>query len=104
MEPSVTELTDQKIKIFYKENASEKCLEPVAVESCMVPGMFRITLIKRWEDEAYIYFSNGKEEIKALKTDVEKGRIILKEEKFEPQIIRRTGGCNPCTNCGRCSW
>lgn len=104
MEPCVKEITDRKITIYYKDNASEKCLEPIAVESCMVPGTFRITPMKRWEDETYIYISNGKEEIKVRKVELEKGLITLKEEDFLPKIIRRTGGCNPCTNCGRCSW
>ncbi len=104
MEPKVKEITDRKLLIRYKENASEKCLEPIAIESCMVPGTFHITPIRTWEDEIYIYLSNGKEDMTVKKSDIKQGKVTIKEEVFSPEIIRKTGGCNPCTNCGRCSW
>ena len=86
-------ITGQEIKVT-----------PKAVESCMNPGTFHVTPIEVTEDEKCIYYRVGEEIRTVDRTDIEKGNFVIEELAFWPSIIRRKGGCNPCTNCGRCSW
>ena len=77
---------------------------PIAVEKCMTPGEFHITPVKVTVDSNTITYTVATDSVVLDKNDVEKGLYVVTEGSFSPKVIRKTGGCNPCTNCGKCSW
>ena len=91
--------------INYIDIDNSVILKPKAVESCMNPGTFQITPVKITETEEEICFCSPEgEEVRVEKEAVKQGKVRLEEEAFVPKVYRRNGGCNPCRNCGACSW
>lgn len=96
---------EKQIVCLEKENGEIVWeLIPEALESCMKPGEFRITPIQVREDEESLHFSIGTRVEVVKKKQIEEGEMRLITKAFHPQIVRRKGGCKPCTNCGGCSW
>ena len=89
-------MENNRIEIYDKDNNLLKVIEPYAVESCMNPGIFKITPVKIEKTK------DSKTEIK--KQDIESGDIEVKASDFTPQRRKVKSNCTNCTNCGRCSW
>lgn len=87
-----------------QESGLHQVIAPKAVESCMHPGEFLVTPIVYEENEELIHISCENMEILLRQEDIKSGRVEMKKEIFTPKIIRKKNGCQPCTNCGRCSW
>lgn len=100
----IKEISDKKYIIKNTVAGVTNEITPRAVESCMNPGTFRITPIVVSEDEVEMIFSVADKKLSFDKADINVGVIVIEEEEFTPTIIRRSGGCKPCTNCGACSW
>ena len=102
--PDELNLVNNRIEIYDKDNNLLKVIEPYAVESCMNPGIFKITPIKieKTKDSIIFISENIKTEIK--KQDIESGDIEVKASDFTPQRRKAKSNCTKCTNCGRCSW
>ncbi|RHT93967.1 hypothetical protein DW721_05825 [Clostridium sp. AM27-31LB] len=102
--PDELNLGNSRIEIYDKDNNLLKVIEPYAVESCMNPGIFKITpiKIKKTKDSIIFISENIKTEIK--KQDIESGDIEVKASAFIPQRRKAKNNCTKCTNCGRCSW
>lgn len=98
------EIADQIIQIHNKKTNDVETFTPLAVESCMVPETFHITPILKEENKNEITYSINNQVITISKSDVADGSITIEMQPFHPKIIRKQGGCKPCTNCGRCSW
>lgn len=97
-------IDNQSFRIIHLESGTQQIMTPKAVESCMHPGEFFITPIVYEEDDENIYFSCETQKLVIDKEDVKNGKVDIKREEFKPEIIRKKNGCQPCTNCGRCSW
>ena len=71
--PDELNLENNRIEIYDKDNNLLKVIEPYAVESCMNPGIFKITPIKieKTKDSIIFISENIKTEIK--KQDIESG-------------------------------
>ncbi|MDO5156290.1 MAG: hypothetical protein Q4D51_10025 [Eubacteriales bacterium] len=95
---------DKMYRIVNVATLEERLIKPKALESCMLPGTFQITPIVLEENELELKYEVEDTVICVKKKDIRKGSIVVKEEPFVPQVFRQTGGCKPCTNCGRCSW
>ena len=69
--PDELNLGNNRIEIYDKDNNLLKVIEPYAVESCMNPGIFKITPIKieKTKDSIIFISENIKTEIK--KQDIE---------------------------------
>ena len=102
--PDELNLENNRTEIYDKDNNLLKVIEPYAVESCMNPGIFKITPIKieKTKDSIIFISENIKTEIK--KQDIESGDIEVKASDFTPQRRKAKSNCTKCTNCGRCSW
>ena len=76
--PDELNLGNNRIEIYDKDNNLLKVIEPYAVESCMNPGIFKITPIKieKTKDSIIFISENIKTEIK--KQDIESGDIEVK--------------------------
>lgn len=79
-------------------------ISPKAVESCMNPGTFHITPVQIEEDGGILRFIVGEDSLEIHQKDLQNNRYTIKEIPFTPEIIRNIHSCDPCTNCGRCSW
>lgn len=97
-------ISDKRIIINYNITREIRTIEPKAIENCMVPETFHITPITRMDDDNFITYEVGDNKITVSKEDISKEIVTIKTEAFHPTVVRRTGGCKPCTNCGRCSW
>lgn len=97
-------ISDRQIRIRRLQTGEEMLLVPKAVESCMVPGTFRITPIVVVEKENAVCYQTAEKVVEILYSDLESGSVQILQEPFEPKVYRRTKGCSPCTNCGACSW
>ena len=102
--PDELNLENNRIEIYDKDNNLLKAIEREAAESCMNPGIFKITPIKieKTKDSIIFISENIKTEIK--KQDIESGDIEVKASDFTPQRRKVKSNCTNCTNCGRCSW
>lgn len=101
---TIQNINDKIIKIKNTATSGKHILVPKAVESCMIPETFHITPITMKEDENEIVYSIGEQKVVVSKSDISNGTIIIETETFSPTVLRKQGGCKPCTNCGRCSW
>lgn len=99
-----TDLTKNSIKIIDNSGYTIEKIEPVAIESCMTPGTFRITPVSIKIENENIVFNNGRDELKILVNDFEDGTVIVQTDEFIPQITKAKSQCTSCINCGRCSW
>ena len=99
-----TALTKKSIKLLNTSGYTTGKIEPVAIESCMTPGTFRIKPISIEKDDEYIIFNNGRDKLKILVKDFENGTVTIQADEFIPQITKSKSQCTNCTNCGRCSW
>lgn len=99
-----TDLTKKSIKVIDNSGYTIGKIEPVAIESCMTPGTFRITPVSIKIENENIVFNNGRDELKILVKDFENGTVIVQTDEFIPQITKAKSQCTSCTNCGRCSW
>lgn len=99
-----TDLTKKSIKVIDNSGYTIEKIEPVAIESCMTPGTFRITPVSIKIENENIVFNNGRNELKILVKDFENGTVIVQTDEFIPQITKAKSQCTSCTNCGRCSW
>lgn len=95
---------NKQIYIYDKNGELIEKFVPDALENCMKPGEFRIIPVSIAKDGDTIKYSIGDKSITVSKADIEAGIITIKEMDYEPQIVRRHGSCNPCRNCGACSW
>lgn len=95
---------DKKLVIQNLKSGQVTEVCPAAVESCMKPGTFHVTPIKVTEDEKCIYYHVNENIASVEKSALEKGEVLIEEQPFTPSIVRKKGGCKPCTNCGGCSW
>lgn len=98
------QIEDKQFVIMKVGDQVRITIAPKAVESCMNPGTFLITPIEIMEEESVLIFSVGKETVVIYKKEIEEGNVIIDELPYKPQVIRKKTGCNPCINCGRCSW
>ena len=99
-----TDLTKNSIKVIDNSGYTIGKIEPVAIESCMTPGTFRITPVSIKNENESIIFNNGRDKLKILVKDFEDGTVIVQTEEFIPQTTKAKSQCTSCTNCGRCSW
>ena len=99
-----TDLTKKSIKVIDNSGYTIGKIEPVAIESCMTSGTFRITPVSIKIENENIVFNNGRNELKILVKDFEDGTVIVQTDEFIPQITKAKSQCTNCTNCGRCSW
>ena len=99
-----TDLAKNSIKVIDNSGYTIEKIEPVAIESCMTPGTFRITPVSIKIENENIVFNNGRNELKILVKDFEDGTVIVQTEEFIPQTSKAKSQCTSCTNCGRCSW
>ena len=99
-----TDLAKNSIKIIDNSGYTIGKIEPVAIESCMTPGTFRIIPVSIKIENENIVFNNGRNELKILVKDFEDGTVIVQTDEFIPQITKAKSQCTNCTNCGRCSW
>lgn len=101
---NIKEISDKKFKIKNTVTGEITTIVPKAVESCMNPGTFKVTPVAVCESEDEMFFGVAESCITFSKNEINAGKIFIEEEEFTPTIIRRSGGCKPCTNCGACSW
>ena len=99
-----TDLAKNSIKVIDNSGYTIGKLEPVAIESCMTPGTFRITPVSIKNENESIIFNNGRDKLKILVKDFEDGTVIVQTDEFIPQTTKAKSQCTSCTNCGRCSW
>lgn len=97
-------IVDHKFIINDLHTGNKLEVKPKAVESCMVPGTFHITPITIIENAENIIYSVSDNKVILEKKKIDAGEIIVEKVEFKPVLLRRIGGCKPCTNCGRCSW
>lgn len=95
---------DKQYKIIDHDTKQELFIHPKAIESCMVPGTFRIIPIHIYEKDEKLVYEVEDMRIEVSLQEIKDGSKKVIEETFVPTVIRKKDGCNPCTNCGRCSW
>lgn len=100
----IKQITNKQYTFYTPSKLILAQISPHAVESCMNPGEFMITPIEICDGEQEIIYTVGKEQYVLSKEKLRSGQILVEESDFEPVVIRRKNGCNPCTNCGGCSW
>lgn len=99
-----TDLTKKTIKVIDTSGYTIGEIKPVAIESCMTPGTFKITPISIKKENKFIIFNNGRDKLKILVKDFENGAVTIQAGEFTPKISKAKSQCTNCTNCGRCSW
>ena len=99
-----TDLTKKSIKVIDNSGYTIGKIEPVAIESCMSPGTFRITPVSIKKENENIVFNNGRDELKISAKDFENGTVTIESDEFIPKTTKAQSQCTNCTNCGRCSW
>ncbi len=98
------EFMDQQLRIINNKTKEEILLTPHAVESCMNPGTFHITPLSVTETDDMLTITNTVQTINIRKKALSTMEVSITKEPFTPEIIRKKNSCNPCTNCGQCSW
>ena len=88
--PDELNMENNRIEIYDKDNNLLKVIEPYAVESCMNPGIFKITPIKieKTKDSIIFISENIKTEIK--KQDIESTGIQYQLMSISCICIRYT--------------
>ena len=79
-------------------------IAPVAIESCMNPGVFNIKPISIQLAKDMIVFENGRDVVEIAVKDLENGIARLQVSEFIPKTVKAKNHCTNCINCGRCSW
>ena len=97
-------MKDWEIQVVDRDGNILEAIRPFAVESCMNPGNFHIIPIERRKEGDRICFQCREQYLEVSETEIESGKVKLKKVPFVPEIKRQIHTCNPCTNCGRCSW
>ena len=87
-----------KIELSHKQSGEKKTYEPKVYQSCMNPSQIEIkTLQISMLENKYLM----------IKTDYETSQIDITDLEIDIQPWKARiykSSCNPCANCGRCSW
>lgn len=88
-----------QLSIFNIKTGEKKIYEPKVYQSCMRPEEIMIKTMKLTFDE--------EKEILVIENEYDRDEIEISDKEIvvQPWTFQITKkGCQPCTNCGRCSW
>lgn len=100
----ISDLSKKRIKIIDISNNVIGQIEPIAIESCMNPGMFHVKPIHIYIESGLLVLDNEKETLKLPVKQLENRTVKVQAEEFVPKRVKAKNHCTNCTNCGRCSW
>ena len=100
------QIYDQIIEITNTRTGNITRFSPIASESCMHPGVLRVTPIECTESNGTITYALPSQSLSIPLKEQTSGIWKISTSPYTPELPKRkaANGCTPCTNCGHCSW
>lgn len=91
--------------VWNRQTGQKQTITPVYYEDCMNPGKVRAIPVRKTRSRDALTLQSGDSSVTIPFSDLKNGKIEIAEQEFTPILPKQAPrSCNPCTNCGRCSW